>query len=312
MFLLISHIYFNIFSFYFLFFYHLKQLIVLLFLSPAHFWYFFTYPFINSVVVIPYDIFNSYILNVFYQQIYNNVFLHYFIYIFTLFSIINFELDSFLLQFFIFYFFLLFFTTNNTYYALFYLFVEVFFFGLFLGYYQADFFTAFLWLAELTIIFITIILLFYLNVDVSKNKIDISQFKFYYIGLFLFIISSFFIYKNDSNTNFFFNHLNFVDLWDDYYESFLNDSMNDFVGLFFSYYSLNNFEFILFGFLLLIASLLCVSLNLLFKKYKQVTYTNILKLLKDFNSFISSLFLRKQNIFDQSLHTASTKSFKKK
>ena len=64
----------------------------------------------------------------------------------------------------------LFLYSSNVYYVLLYLFFQLFFFGLFLGLIQMELFTGFLWILELTVIFISVLLLFYLNYTGESKK----------------------------------------------------------------------------------------------------------------------------------------------
>jgi len=88
--------------------------------------------------------------------------------------------------------------------------------------------------------------------------------------------------------------------------------MNDLFGLFLSYYFINSFEFILIGFLLLIASLLLVNLNKFNRNIKSNNYYDLLTLFDFFEDFVKFVFLRKQNLVDQEISSTSTRMFKKK
>lgn len=100
--------------------------------------------------------------------------------------------------------------TNNLYFVLFYLFLEFFYFGLFLALYNLELFTAFLWLTECVIVFVSILFLFYLNVygNVNKTNMNIYSFKYFgvYVGFvcivtnFIYISESEFYYPNEMNT----------------------------------------------------------------------------------------------------------------
>jgi hypothetical protein len=88
--------------------------------------------------------------------------------------------------------------------------------------------------------------------------------------------------------------------------------MNDLFGLYLSYYMCNSLEFIILGLLLLFASVVCVNLNKFNRNYKVNNYYNLLTLFDFFNDFVKFFFLRKQNLVDQEVHIAATRSFKKK
>jgi hypothetical protein len=221
--------------------------------------------------------------------------------------------ESFFLQFIMVYTMYLIYSTNNLYFTLFYLFIEFFYFGLFLSLYNLELFTAFLWLTECVIVFVSILFLFYLNVYSNFSKINLIIFSFKYFGLFLgfFLLSTWYIFP--SELEFFLPiELNVINFWDDYYEALGNNRMNDLFGLYISYYILNSFEFIMIGVLLLIASIICVNLNKFNRNIKANNYYDLLVLFDFFDDFIKYSFLRKQNLIDQAIKFSSTRIFKKK
>ena len=112
---------------------------------------------------------------------------------FSWFPWLNFFNDNFFLQFIIIYTqCTLIYFTNNLYFILFYLFLEFIYFGLFLSLYNLELFTAFLWLTECVIIFVSIIFLFYFNIYSNQNNFNIYIYSFKYFGIFLgsFIVTS--------------------------------------------------------------------------------------------------------------------------
>lgn len=221
--------------------------------------------------------------------------------------------ESFLIQFLIIYSLYLIYSTSNLYFLLFYVFILFFYFGLFLAIYNLELFTAFLWLTECVIVFVSILFLFYLNVYGNVNKLNINIFSFKYYGIFFSFFLVSFIYINPSEMEFFLpNELNSIILWDDYYESLFNTKMNDLFGLYLSYYLINSFEFIVIGLLLLIASVVCVNLNKFNRNIKANNYYDLISLFDFFEDFVKFLFMRKQNLVDQSISSTSTKVFKKK
>jgi hypothetical protein len=150
--------------------------------------------------------------------------------------------ESFFLQFLIVYTMYLIYSTNNLYFTLFYLFIEFFYFGLFLALYNLELFTAFLWLTECVIVFISILFFFYLNVFSNISKINLIIYSFKYFGLYLgfFFLSTVYIFP--SEIEFFLPlEFNIIYMWDDYYEALWNDKMNDLFGLYIGYYVLNSF-----------------------------------------------------------------------
>lgn len=88
--------------------------------------------------------------------------------------------------------------------------------------------------------------------------------------------------------------------------------MNDLFGLYLSYYYINSFEFLIVGLLLLIASLVSVNLNKFNRNIKSNNYYDLLTLFDFFDDFVKFLFLRKQNLVDQTISSTSTRMFKKK
>jgi len=204
----------------------------------------------------------------------------------------------------------LFFTYNNIYYSLLYIFCNFFFIGISLSILQLELFTAFLWLIECTVIFIFLVLLFYVNIKSSKTNLflDFNKANVILYLSFLFFCSFFNFVEMESHS---FLNFNLFYCWDDYYESFHNFVMNDLFGFTISYYIINALSFFLIGFLLLIGSVLCVTLYNYNKNARVQSYGNFLNLFDFFNNFISSIFLRKQNIFKQGNTIASTKLFSK-
>jgi len=101
-------------------------------------------------------------------------------------------------------------------------------------------------------------------------------------------------------------------LIEDFFESLFNDKSNDLFSLFLSYYSINSFEFLMVGVLLLIASLVCVNLNKFNSNLKLNNYYDFFVLFDFFEDFLNFSFLRKQNLSDQTLQFSSIRFFKKK
>lgn len=221
--------------------------------------------------------------------------------------------DSFILQFLIIYSLYIIYSTNNLYFVLFYIFILFFYFGIFLSLYNLELFTAFLWLTECVIIFVSILFLFYLNVYGNANKLNINVFSYKYFGLFISFVPASLIFVNPSELEYYIpNEFNIIFLWDDYYEALNNSKMNDLFGIYISYYLINSFEFIIIGLLLLIASVVCVNLNKFNKNIKANNYYDLLTLFDFFEDFVKFIFMRKQNLVDQEISSPSTKMFKKK
>lgn len=203
--------------------------------------------------------------------------------------------------------------TNNYYYIIFYFFLETFYYGFFLSLYQLDFFVGFLWLTECLVVFVSILLLFYLNNSGNFNKLNLSLLRFFVLGSICGVTTlavNLIIYSE--NEVFLPFELNINDLWDDYYESLNNTLMNDAIGLMISYYSVNSFEFLLLGFILLVGSLVVVNLNKLNKNVHYPKYNTFLEVFNFLKNWVNCFFVRKQNLTDQEMTYASTRVFGKK
>lgn len=221
--------------------------------------------------------------------------------------------ETFVVQFLVIYTMYLIYSTNNLYFSLFYLFIIFFYFGIFLSIYNLELFTAFLWLTECVIIFVSILFLFYLNVYGNVNRTNLIVFSFKYYGLFFSFLVFSFMYIFPSELEFFIPiELNSLVSWDDYYEALWNNKMNDLFGLYLSYYTINSFEFLVVGLLLLIASLICVNLNKFNRNIKSNNYYELTSLFDFFDDFVKFIFMRKQNLVDQEISSSSTRMFKKK
>lgn len=173
-----------------------------------------------------------------------------------------------------------------------------------------ELFTGFLWVLELTIVFIGLLLLFYLNYTGAELKKKNKNYYYYYGGFFFLI---FFNYDYPGEFESYIPvELVIGDLWEDYYEANNNSNMNDFMGLLLGYYTINSFEFILVGVLLLIGSVACVNLFKSNQLSNMPQYSAFFKLFNFFVDFVDYVFMRKQNLNKQTSSTSSTKVFKKK
>ena len=97
-------------------------------------------------------------------------------------------------------------------------------------------------------------------------------------------------------------------IWVDYYESLGNFSNNDFFGFFLSYYTLNNIIFLIIGLILFFGSIVCVVLYRLIKVIKFNNVNNFFKTLAFSQNFLYSMFMRKQDMFDQNSFIVSLKT----
>ena len=220
---------------------------------------------------------------------------------------------SFIVQISLVYTLYLLFNSKNVFYTLLYLFLFIFLLGLFLCFIQMELFCGFLWVVEFTVIFVAILLILYLNVEGSFLLIDLffNKFYFFYFFLFLFFFI-FFISFNLDIVNSLVFWLNFDYILEDYYEALANSNSNDFFVLTIGYYSINSLEFILIGFILLVGTLLCVSLNSQHKMAKLVGVDSQLSLFSYFKDFFNFFFLRKQNLNNQVFYPANLRVFNKK
>jgi hypothetical protein len=228
---------------------------------------------------------------------------------------VNFFDETWFLQFLIIYTFFVFYNSKNIYYSLLYLFFIIFYLGLAISIIQAELFTGFLWTTEFTVIMIALVLFFYLNVEGNILKINLktTNFLFIYFIYLSFFLFSLFYYTN--NTLFYQSNLDwlfFSYVFDDWYEAFNNTIMNDFMSLTLSYYSVNSFEFLMVGYLLLLGSVVCVSLNKIQKDVKINNNSNFLNFFNFFSNFLNFSFIRKQTLNDQSNYQPNIRLFKKK
>ena len=190
---------------------------------------------------------------------------------------------------------MLFYFINNAFYLLLYFCLLILFIGIFIGFYQMELFTGFLYVLELTIIFITLLILFYLNIKGEAPHINSTKFVYIFVLLPVLLLPTAYFELE------LFLPINFIniDIWDNYYSAVSHLVMNDFLGLYISYYFLNSHEFLLIGLMLFIGSIVCVVLFNLVGITKNINYTT----LKDFLSFffenVDYYFLRKQNLFNQ-------------
>jgi hypothetical protein len=223
-----------------------------------------------------------------------------------------FTLEVILLQFIILYLLTLIYTSKNIYYSLLYTTLLFFFFGIYLAFWQLDIYTGFLWLLELTIIFVFLLVLFYLNFKGFVGSVeDKDQYTYKYIVVLLFLcINSLFISDFELS---FYEEVSVIYVgWENYYEALLNHGMNDFSAFLLSYYDFNALEFIIIGTILFFGSMVCVNL---YKVNKDITTENTLSFASIFNvckDQISFNFLRKQNMFSQNLTSPSTRVVNKK
>lgn len=203
-------------------------------------------------------------------------------------------------------------TSTIMYYTVFYLLLQTVVAGLMLMYYTLDLFSAFLFLAEFVIIFISILLIFYLNVyGTTSQNVTIFFLK---RNLFL-ILPSFFnltnnIYCEFENISQIF--LNSSIFYENYYMYLSAKTFNDFYGLFINLFSANAVPTMSVGYLLLIGSFVCVTIHSLIKTIKMINYSDFFLVFEMFKDFSKFIFMRKQNLTDQMHVTSGSRFFKKK
>jgi hypothetical protein len=225
----------------------------------------------------------------------------------------NFFTEVFLLQFLMLYILYNIYANSNLFYVIFYTLAQIVLFGVFLAFYQMDLFSAFLWLAESVVIFVSLLLVFYLNVygSVNKNNTFFYGYKFFGLLIMLCFTTHFFLISFDNESSIEFLIEPFV-LFDNWYESIYNEFVTDLFGLFLSYYYINSLEFLIIVFFLLIGSLICVNLSKLNRLNRVAGYGDMFLVFDFFKDFVKFIFMRKQNLVEQENHPASTRIFKKK
>ncbi len=220
------------------------------------------------------------------------------------------HLEYIILQFCILYTLLLLLKNNNIFYSLFYLFTQVIYFGFILALNQTELFTGFLWTVEYVVIFVFLLMFFYINAQGEYQKYNLYFHKnsmYLLILIFIFFYPLFIIYNFKFIDNFY-----TIIIWDDFYENLNNFNMNDFVGLYLSYFSFNSLEYVLIALLLFIGSVLCVNLFRLTKVFKFKNYNNYLKTFKFHNIFSHATFMRKQYMHKQYMDNPAIKYFTSK
>lgn len=188
---------------------------------------------------------------------------------------------------------------TNPFYTLMYFFITTLLLGLLIAYYNLEFFTGFLYVLEVTVVFIMLILFFFFNFK-SSNSSQKNEYTFLW-PVFLsaiFIMPTFYSEEENMLPDMFRTH----NLWDDYYQAINQSVMNDFAGLFISYYLIHSLEFIIIGFILFIGSVGCITLYSILGFSKRVTYNLLINFISSFNKIYNILFMRKQNMIYQA-HT---------
>ncbi len=204
------------------------------------------------------------------------------------------------------------FSSLNSYNTLFYLFLQLIICGLFLAIYQVELFTAFLWVIEFTVILVCILLLFYLNVSgINYFNIYYSYIKQSILYVILFLFISFIVPFKLPEDIYIYNFTSFFILWENYYETLYLISANDVLSLTISYYTINNLELVLIGFILLIGSVICVNFNKMQRLNRNKKINDQMNIFNIFNFLSNNIFMRRQNMVYQNLTKAVLKIFKR-
>lgn len=218
-----------------------------------------------------------------------------------------------LIQFFLLYCFYGIFISNNLYYVLFYMILQIFFFGFVLSIFQLEIFTAFLWLTEVVVILVCLFILFNTTPSGNINKLISNNIQTQNSASMFIVFVISIKYTSWVLPEFYIdNFLLSSYLLEDYYEALYNENMNDLYGIFISFYILNSVEFIIIGLVLLIGSLICVQLNKFLKSNKTLSYVSFFEIYDFYKDLSKSLFLRKQNLTNQGFSKSSTRNFSKK
>lgn len=221
----------------------------------------------------------------------------------------TFSFEVIFFQLIIFYLLILIYISVNIYYSLLYITFLFFIFGIFLSFWQLDIYTGFLWLLELTIIFVFLLILFYLNfkgysqhnTELKTNILNLYKVMFiliYIVINFMFISNSELIILNEFSEYIF---------YENYYEALTNHNMNDFSVFLLSYYDFNSLEFIIIGIILLVGSMICVNLYKINKNSTAESFSQFSSFFKLFKDSLTYNFLRKQSLVNQNLTLPSTR-----
>ena len=188
----------------------------------------------------------------------------------------------------------------NPFSILYHFFLFTFLIGLVISLNQLEFFTGFLYVLEITVVFIMLIMFFFFN---FKGSLTFKSNEYSYLWpIFFFIVyTTPTLYVEEESLLPICFQVSF--LWDNYYEALNQHLMNDFAGLFISYYIVNSLELIIIGFILFIGSIAAVSLYSTISLSKRVSLNLILNFLSTYTKFYETLFIRLQTLSYQSART---------
>lgn len=182
---------------------------------------------------------------------------------------------------------------TNPFYALFYFFINTFIIGVFIAAYQLEIFTGFLYVLEITVVFIMLILFFFFNFKGSWS-FSLNEYISFWPICFFFIYSMPTVYSEEECL--LPSLFRVWELWDDYYAALHQHLLNDFAGLYISYYLIHSLEFLIIGFILFIGSIGCISLYSIINTSKKVSYNLITNFLSLYTKLYDVLFLRRQTL----------------
>jgi hypothetical protein len=104
-----------------------------------------------------------------------------------------------------------------------------------------------------------------------------------------------------------FKLLNATAYWEDFYDSTADKINNDLTGLFICYYQAHTALFIIFAFLIFLATLLCINISAISKIRVQQSLTPLRDIFKFTNDLLSSDFKRRQNLTQQQKRKSTTR-----
>lgn len=190
---------------------------------------------------------------------------------------------------------------RTLFYSLIYMFILFVWLGVFLCFFNVELFTGFLWVVELTVVFVIILFLFFFNFSGDLKSSRFFFFKFFAVFFFFFF----------DEVNCALELLNFNFFFDDFYESRMFLNMNDICSLFLSYYVFNACLLVIFGFLIFLASIICVGVLRAARAGLVLAIASALATYSFFKELLSFEFLRKQSLFYQNLRKPTTRLVKK-
>jgi hypothetical protein len=174
--------------------------------------------------------------------------------------------------------------------------------GLALASYNIEVLTGFLFVVEATAALVLILFLLALNYEGRPSTRGGSAPMAWLLLTALYALFCF-AYTRPVN----FKSLNPSSHWDDYYAAALEHAGNDVTGLYLCYYSLHTPIFIMFAFIIFVATLICVGLSAVAKSSIQDSVNPIRQLFDFFKDAVSFNFKRQQSMANQRRRHAATR-----